>query len=223
LDPILKKPEHKSPPGFSRREAELCSILRPIPAELLAARTGSTYLPLGMGSGEFHLPFFEMPLTGSYPELKFYSPLGELLPEFQQLLLLYYFVTADGSVPIGQYVSFADLPGGRMYAQAFQGYSGDEVVRVFGENIAAFKDACEHENGEAVNIADGAYIFPVLPKVSVQLVYWLGDEDFPSSCKILFDAAATHFVPIDGCAIIGSNMAQRLIRNYRAKKSETIR
>ncbi len=27
--------------------------------------------------------------------------------------------------------------------------------------------------------------------------YWCGDEDFPSSCKILFDSSASHYLPTD--------------------------
>ena len=214
----FKPPEMQSPPGFSRRAGELRSELRLIAAELLAARTGCMYTSLGTGSGEFHLPLYGAAVTGAYPDFRFYTALGDELPEFQQLLLLYYFVTADGTALTEKFVSFADLPGGRMYAQAFQGYSGNEVVKVFGENITAFKDACEFENGQAVAMADAAYTIQALPRVSVQLVYWLGDEDFPSSCKILFDAAATHYVPIDACAIIGSNLARRIIKRFRAKK-----
>ena len=215
---LFKPPEMQSPPGFSRREAELRSELRLIAAELLAARTGCVYTALGTGSGEFHLQLYGAAVTGTYPDFRFYTALGDELLEFQQLLLLYYFASADGTALTGKFVSFADLPGGRTYALAFQGYSGNEVVKAFGEDIAAFKDACEIENGQAGSVADAAYSFQALPRVSAQLVYWLGDEDFPSSCKILFDAAATHYVPIDACAIIGSNLARRVIKRFRARK-----
>ena len=49
--------------------------------------------------------------------------------------------------------------------------------------------------------------FPNLPML---VTYWLGDEDFPSSCKILFDSSATHYLPIDGCAIAGRLLTQKL-------------
>jgi hypothetical protein len=43
------------------------------------------------------------------------------------------------------------------------------------------------------------------------VTYWLGDEDFPSSCKILFDASASHYLPIDGSAILGSMLVRKLL------------
>ena len=214
---FVKQLKPQSSPGFSRRTDELRTELKHIPAEVLAARTGSVFSPVGSEGGEFRFQFNRQSVSGTYPDMVFHSSEGKELPEFQQLELLYYFVTSDGIPLTGKYVSFADLPGGRMYAQAFQGYSGNEVVKVFDENIEAFKAACELANGQPAGIADAAYVFQVLPRVAVQLVYWLGDEDFPSSCKILFDAAATHYLTIDGCAIIGSSVAHRIIKNNPAK------
>lgn len=201
-------------PGLTRRAIELRSELRLVLPETLAATTGSFYVALGIGSGEFHLPLFNDAITGAYPDLKFYTAMGDELPEFQELLLLYYFATADGFPLTSNFVSFADLPGGRIYSQAFQGYSGNEIVKVCGDNITGFRKSCELMGGQPQPIADAAFNFSVLPMVTIQVVYWLGDDEFPSACKILFDAAATHYLPIDGCAIIGSNLARQLIKQY---------
>lgn len=205
----------QSPPGFSRRAEELRSSIRGMDVSELAARTHSVYVFDNKEQGEFHLNFFSENVIGSYPDLKFRLTAGTELADFQQMLLLYYFATSDGTAVANKWVSFADLPGGRMYAQAFQGYSGDEIVKTFGDNLAFFKSACTQANGFSVPLADAAFDFQVLPMVSARFVYWLGDEDFPSSCKILFDATATHFIPIDACAIIGSTLARRIIKNFR--------
>jgi hypothetical protein len=201
-----KQTPNQSPPGFARRAAELRAILQAVPCALLAERTVSNYAALG----EFQLSLFGADVHCTVPEFKFFSIEGLELPEFQQLLLLYYFTTADGTVLSKRWVSFADLPGGRMYAQAFQGYSGDEIVKVFAENLQAFKSACEQAGASG----DAAYTFQALPQVAARFVYWLGDDDFPSSCKILFDSVATHYVPIDACAIIGSTLTRKIIKMY---------
>ncbi|HEY3312465.1 MAG TPA: DUF3786 domain-containing protein [Anaerolineales bacterium] len=214
---VEKQLGRNSPPGISNRAVELRTRLRLFPVETLANATGSQYTYLGSGSGEFHLPLFDAVVTGSYPEFKFFSALGDELPDFYQLLLLYYFATADGMPLTGKFVTFADLPGGRMYANAFQAYAGDEIVKVFGEKIEEFKFACQRANGVQLESGDAAFSFLVLPKVAVQVVYWLGDEDFPSACRILFDAATTHYLPIDVCAIIGSNLVQRIIKKNPTK------
>jgi hypothetical protein len=210
----FKKPAAQTPPALVLRAEELRTSLRPLPATLLAARTGSAYTDFGQGRGEFRLSLFDAAVVGAYPSLAFYTAAGDELPNFIQTLLLYCFSTADGAPLAGKFVSFADLPGGRMYAQAFQGYSGDEVARAFGENLESFQKACQKAGGHLFGVGSAAYIFQALPRVPIQVVYWLGDEDFPSSCKILFDAVATHYLPIDGCAIIGSMLAQRILKSH---------
>ncbi len=204
----------QSAPGFSRRADELRSEMKHFSAEVLAERTGTFY---DSTKGCFIFLFNGQSIRAVFPEMKFFFESGQELAEFQQLELLYYFVAAEGFPHADRYVSFADLPGGRIYDQAFQGYTGNEVVKVFGENIEAFKTACLKASGQPVVFGDAAFVFQVLPKISIQIVYWLGDEDFPSSCKILFDAAITHFYPIEGCAIIGNGLVHRVIKNKPVK------
>ncbi|MFN2105113.1 MAG: DUF3786 domain-containing protein [Candidatus Promineifilaceae bacterium] len=43
-------------------------------------------------------------------------------------------------------------------------------------------------------------------------VCWLGDEDFPTSYRILFDRSIEHHLPTDACAILGSMLTTRLTK-----------
>ena len=129
-----------------------------------------------------------------------------------QAVVAYYFYTSDGAPLTGQWISFADLPDGRMYNSAFQGYSGNELVKVFGLNIDRFKLACEKSGGQASPAGDAAYIFYALPHLPLLVNYWCGDDDFPSSCKILFDSSVDHYLPTDVCAILGSILTRRILK-----------
>ena len=129
-----------------------------------------------------------------------------------QAVLAYYFYTSDGAPLTGQWISFADLPDGRMYNSAFQGYSGDELVKAFGLNVDGFKLACERYGGTVTSVGDAAFIFYALPRLPLLVNYWCGDEDFPSSCKILFDSSVSHYLPTDVCAILGSMLTRKIIK-----------
>lgn len=134
----------------------------------------------------------------------------------EEMLLLYYLSTADGAVETGQWISFADLPGGRFYNQAFQGYTGHELAKAFRADKAAFARAAASLDGRPYPLGDAAYQFHVLPHVSLLVVYWQGDEGdegiaFPASCQVLFDATAGHYLPTDACAVLGSILTRKLI------------
>ena len=194
------------------RVDELRSTLRVQDPGLVAVRSGSSWLTLGPGRGELHIPLWNKVCILCWPELKGCNEKDDRLPDFQLAMLLYYLLTADGAPLTGKWVSFADLPDGRMYNAAFQGYSGDEVVKAFGLDLDGFKSACSKAGGKSVDVGSASFVFQALPKVPLMLTYWLGDEDFPSSCKVLFDSSAAHYLPIDGCAILGSTLTGRVIR-----------
>lgn len=196
---------------LSGRVDELRSTLRVQDPGLVAARSGSSYLMLGPGRGELHIPLWEKVCILCWPELKGCNDNDDRLSDFQVALLLYYLLTADDSLLSGKWISFADLPDGRMYNAAFQGYSGDEVVKAFGFDLDEFRSACLKAGGEPIEIGNASFVFQALPRVPLMLTYWLGDEEFPSSCKVLFDESASHYVPIDACAILGSMLTRKVI------------
>jgi len=209
------KPSHANVESsqLSGRVDELRSTLRGQDPELVAVRSGSSYLTLGPGRGELHLPVWRRTCILRWPELTGCDDKDDPLPDFQLAMLLYYLVTADGTPLTGHWVSFADLPDGRMYNAAFQGYSGDEIAKAFGLDLDGFITACEKVGSRSIEVGSASFIFQALPHVPMMLTYWQGDEDFPSSCKVLFDESAGHYLPIDACAILGSMLTRKVIAN----------
>lgn len=203
---------------FLQRIEALRTALQQSDPDRMARQTGTNLLWKN-GEGAYHFALWDRPVRLQLPEMKVYEADSEkLLPPPLQALCLFYFTTADGA-PVGEgWISFSELPDGRFYNQAYQGYSGGELRRAFGDDLAAFSRAAERNNGEpfpargAETPGDLAYHFRVLPRVHLLVAAWAGDEDFPSSYQILFDASVSHYLPTDVCAIAGGMLAKRLIR-----------
>lgn len=193
------------------RVNELRASLRNTDPSTLADHTGTSYKPADRGKGEFHLQVWGREVTLPFPELNTRdSQTRKELAITIQALILYYFQTADGTPVANQWISFSELPDGRFYNQAFQGYTGKELVRVF-QSGTAFEDAAQKLGGVRQSFGDAAFAFQVLPRVSLMVVFWRGDEDFPSSFQILFDASAGRYLPTDACAIAGSMLTRQLV------------
>jgi len=207
--PSLPEPDSNQ---LAFRAEELKAALQSRDPALVAARSGVSLLTTGPGRGELHIPLLRRVCILSWPELMAYDAQDNPLPGFHRALLLYYLITADGTAQTGRWVSFAELPGGRMYNAAFQGYSGDQIVKSFGLNLTSFRAACESAGGKETEVGNSSFIFQALPRLPLLVTYWLGDEDFPSSCKILFDESVDHYLPIDVCAILGSMLTRKLIQ-----------
>jgi hypothetical protein len=212
-DQITKIPDRDQ---LAARVAELRQELRNCEPADLASRTGANLTSSAGGETALGLLYWGQEVILTYPELVGYDANKQPLSSIDQAMLAYYFTISDGTALSGNWISFSELPNGHFYSQAFQGYSGNELGKVFGNNVAAFEKAAKVLNGQtpwlSASYGDKSFVFQVLPYVSLQAVAWLGDEDFPPSYRILFDAAISHHLSTDACAILGSMLTRRLIK-----------
>lgn len=163
----------------------------------------------------FTVRLLDVTLQMTYPGLEVSRADGEPCPEWQGHLLTYYLSTADGTQPAGKWAALRDLPDGMFYQAAYQGYSGGNLVRAFGNEVQPFKAACRALGGEPLNTGDAGYRFLVLPRVWLAAIYWLGEEMIPPSARVLFDAAIEHYLPTDSCAALGGWLSDRIIEKHR--------
>jgi hypothetical protein len=165
----------------------------------------------------FLFSIFDISVKIKYPQLIAYNnDDGSCLNTAYQALVCYYMSTSvfsDGFPIAGRWVSFAELPDGRFYNQAFQGYTGNKLASSIESDIIRFSKVAIQLYGSPLEVGDSSYKFSALPKVPLAVVYWGGDEDFPPSCKILFDASVSWYLPTDACAILGSMLTQKILKH----------
>jgi hypothetical protein len=168
----------------------------------------------------FFFSVFNNPVEIQYPELILRDvQKGESLNIAYQAMVCYYMLTSVSN-PVsnsGQsnWVSFADLSDGRFYNKAFQGYTGDKLAPKIAVDISKLSKIAKYYEGSSLELGDLAFQFSALPKVPIAIVYWLGDEDFPSSCKILFKSTVSYHLPTDACAILGSMLTQMILKQFK--------
>ena len=195
---------------FAGRFEELRTSLMNVQPDVLAARCGAVF---DEASSRLHIQLWRAPVTVAIPGYVVFSGAGSQPASLlDQAFIFYYLNTADGAALENRWIAFSELPDGRFYTQAFQGYTGSELARRFSANPTAFDQAAERLGGRRVAHGDSAFTFQALPRAPIMAVCWHGDEDFPSTFQLLFDAAARHYLPTDAYAILGSTLTRRLIR-----------
>jgi hypothetical protein len=165
-------------------------------------------------AGQIQLTYWGRPVAVSFPALRAsYVDDGQDLPTFDLAMLLFYLDTADGTPLTGRWIGYRELPGGLFYHQAFQGYTGDRLARAFGRDPAAFVRAGLAIGGALPpELGPSAAAFDPLPGLRLAAILWPGDDEFPAQAAILFDAAAHHYLPTDGLALIGAGLTGRLLK-----------
>jgi hypothetical protein len=132
------------------------------------------------------------------------------------IVLLHYLLTADGSPMADRWIAFRNLPGGLGYDTAFQGRASLRLARAFGSNRPAFEAAARSLGGERLSFGDASFSFRALPCLWLAAVLNVADDEFPAHASILFDAAASHYLPTEDLVVVGGLLAGRLIEASRA-------
>ncbi len=161
--------------------------------------------------GVIRCKFYGEPYLIAFPEARVYvEATHKECGMNRSSMFFYYLLTADGAPIAGKWIAFRELPGGMFYHQAYQGYSGDRLAKAVDNRVPVFERAARNIGGVKLNVGDAAFAFEALPRVRVAAVYYAGDEDFPASANVLFDAAASHYLPTDALAGVGSSLVDRL-------------
>jgi len=160
------------------------------------------------------LRYWDESLTVTWPGLVTLRHDGTPCAMFDQAVILYYLLHADGFSVADAWIGFRDLPSGAFYNQAYQGYTGDLLARAFGPHPAAFDAASQAMGGLPLpGLSQHAYAFLPLPRIRLAAVFWPGDDELAARASVLFDAAASHYMTTDGLALLGSGLTGRLLRN----------
>lgn len=185
--------------------------LKSIDRKLLSENSGAQLRTAGVSGEELRIALFGDRITVTYPQFAMTYEEKREIKESMRSLILHYLVTADGTEPSGRWVALSELPGGEFYNRAYQGYSGNRLVSRFGNDLDLFQKAALSVGGSPEAYGDLGFSFSAFPRVPLLAVYWKGDEEFTPSAKVLFDGSASHYLPTDLCAYLGSILTERLI------------
>lgn len=210
---VLQQARQAWEASMLRQLDTLRELLQARQPEQVAHRCGGSY-----EEGAVSFKYWDAEVSVSWPDLEARNlDLDQPCSIFDTAMLFYYLSSADGAPIADRWVSFRELQDGAFYHRAFQGYSGDVLVKAFGDEPSSFdRAAASLQSTTLKGFAPHAYAFRALPRLRLAAVLWPGDEDFPSRAMILFDAASRHYMTIDGLALLGAGLARRLARATRA-------
>jgi hypothetical protein len=179
---------------------------------MTAALSGATYDKLTATGGRFGLKLWEEEYVVDYPEALVLEKSGREPSTFIQILILHYLINADGTPSADKWISFRELPGGRGFAPAFQQRASQPLARAFGHDAEGFSEVAEASGGERLTFGSVSFLFRIFPRQWVAVVLDLADEEFPAWVNILFDGAASHYLPTEDWALVGELLSSRLCR-----------
>ena len=204
-------PKQENLPLARRMAVE--GILKSGPGER-AARGGGRFESGIDGEGRILLPYLGRGLSFSVSRgaIELQNG-GEPLSLREEILVLHYLEKASGIPATGQWVSFAEIPGGTFYHPVFLLRGKVPLVRHFGKDGQRLLTlAADEMGGKPLALGDVGVGIQAFPRVDVGLVLWKGDEEFPPEGNILFDSSITGYLPVEDIVILAETVVWKLVK-----------
>ena len=155
-------------------------------------------------NGHVLLTLLGRPVTVSWPDMvsRFADDGAETASNTR--ILLARLLLEGALVPsAGQMLAYTDMPWGNVYAQQFRGRCILRMAGTYGSDLPGFAAACARVSGAAAQSGDASFDLPFLPELTVRLILWEGDEEFPAAAQILFSDNFSSAFSAEDIAVVG--------------------
>ncbi len=103
-----------------------------------------------------------------------------------KILVLRFLLEGDTEWPSGNLLAYQDLPWGESYLRQFRGRCIQRLARMYGTRKDIFCRVMELLHAVPMGMGDASYQIELLECLSLYLILWEGDNEYPPSAQILF-------------------------------------
>jgi len=168
--------------------------------EEMSTRSGVAY-----ADGKFSLTLMSRPVSVSWPGMEVvFEDSGETAAANTRILLARLIMEGTVLQPAGgAMLAYTDMPWGNVYAQQFRGRCILRLAGTYGASLPKFCEGCEALGGIRVQGGDAAYDIPFVNGLTVRLILWEGDDEFPAAAQILFSDNFSAAFSAEDNAVVG--------------------
>jgi len=165
-----------------------------------------------LGGGDFELEILGTRALYDASKGRLRAEDGTDLPLRQEVVLLHYLCTADGTLVTGKEVSFSQIPGAAFYDPVFAARIRGRTAGTFGSVTDLFEKAAMGLGATKVDSGDLAVQFRALPRVPITIVLWRGDEEFEPSSNFLFDRSISSYLCVEDIVVLCEELVSKLTK-----------
>ncbi len=140
---------------------------------------------------------------------------GKASATAHESILAGYILNQGRGEPSGKFVSFDSITGMVPARSSYTSTSLEARLAKYAEMYPTrFHQVIVKSGGRAggeVGNGGQSWIIQLLPKIPVQLIFYIGDEEFPSDARLLIDQSAVNFLEFEFLAVLATIFVEQLI------------
>lgn len=126
---------------------------------------------------------------------------------------MYYFQST--AMPSEDKVPFREIRQAACFEGAYQKMALNPIAKTFAGHPEKFLERARELGGKIETFGDASVTFKAFPTIELTVIFWDGDEEFPSSANMLFDRNITQWIhpeSVPGLAQTASHLLTGLPR-----------
>jgi hypothetical protein len=183
--------------------------LAKLPLDSLLQQSGFT----ASEAAVINIPFLNRNYRVSYPDFDFVDACDTKkdVPIQEQVLILHYLSADSPRKSPPKWIAYREISGAAFYFSAFVKRAIDPLKTVFGQNVAGLKIAADRLDAVFIETGDAGFEFHIFPNIPLQMILWIGDDEFPAEANILFDQTIGEILSPEDVAWLAGMVVYRLI------------
>ena len=176
--------------------------------EEVTARTGVIF-----EDGRYRLPFLdrELRIDPIRRQIRLFPPApGD--PGFRACLTALTYLLHLDPKGLGPCISPLELPGGATFFRGHHGLPNAPLEARFGQDLAGFLASGQKLKAETRPSGDAALAVRVFPGLTVEVILWRGDDEFPAQVSFTVPAHLDRFWFLDAVWGLLNLVTQELLR-----------
>lgn len=150
------------------------------------------------------------------------SPLDKhrVIQPREKLLMLHYFINADGSLPSGRMITFKEIPDGATYFPTFYKRAIKPFINEFANKPREFVNVAAELGGTKAFYGDSSVNINAFKRIPLIFMLWHGDAELAAEGGILFDSNITGYLATEDITVVCEIIVWTLVklsRKYRNK------
>ncbi len=138
------------------------------------------------------------------------TPDGERVKETWRILVLHYLsIRSEPSFGAHKLI-FAQIPGAMTYDKVYQGRVIGRLCHTAGRDAETLTSSAAALDARQAAGGDKAFEFPVFPKLSLKLIWYAADDEFPSSATILLPENIHPALSIEDIVVLSEQLVASL-------------
>ena len=133
-----------------------------------------------------------------------------------KVLILHYLGRARGTPVEGKLISYQELGEGAGYYPSFFQRAIKPLVDCFGPTPEKLLSSAAELGGCRANYGDASVTIEAFNRVSVTLIVWKGDEEFPPNASILFDHTVLDYLSAEDINVLCQTLTWRLAKSLKS-------